>query len=177
MDTLREQGDRRGINDQRDLDSSALPITHHCFCLESWPRSQKSLLPGFVFSGQREGPLRKAQTSTWVAWGESHLYGTPTAYQAFASCSSARFLRETSQDGCYRSPLTEEEVQRAEDTGITKAKSGLGFRSIQLLNYRKYRKWRKMLGDTVAETSKNKTVGKSTGEKSLVLLEKNKRNL
>lgn len=34
-----------------------------------------------------------------------------------------------------------------------------------------------MLGDTVAETSKNKTVGKSTGEKSLVLLEKNKRNL
>ena len=34
-----------------------------------------------------------------------------------------------------------------------------------------------MLGDTMAETSKNKTVGKSTGEKSLVLLKRKIREI
>lgn len=110
------QDDRRGINGQRDLDSSALPITHCCFSIDLWLRSQKSLFPRFCLLRPGKGDVKEiCKQVPGLLKGKAVFYCTPTVCQALASYVSCLILRETVHVG-YHSHFTEEEVQREEDT-------------------------------------------------------------
>lgn len=87
------RGDRREINGQRDLDSSALPVTHYRFSAVSWPHSQRSLFPRFcLLRPGRRGTKEICKQVPGLLKGKAAFNCITTMCRALSSFFSAQFL-------------------------------------------------------------------------------------